>query len=55
MTQRKWFSVGENGDRKLKQDHRRRGSVMKKLKRGLLEGRLISHPNQGHKLPEKWL
>ena len=52
MTQRKWFSVGE--DRKLKQDHRR-SSVMKKLKRGLLEGRLISHPNQGHKLPEKWL
>lgn len=27
----------------------------KNVKKALLKGRFISCPNQGHKLPEKWL
>jgi hypothetical protein len=27
----------------------------KLVKKALLKGMFISHPNQGHKLPEKWL
>lgn len=30
-------------------------SATKNVKKALLKGRFISCPNQGHKLPEKWL